>query len=139
MVHQPFIRKAINNIFYRFIFEMEKHGGVVELLEILGSIINGFALSLKEGHKLRFLFTSPNVFQCIINNFLIALLSLLSKTSSKLTSSSDYKKLMFLGDLEEVLEATQLAEFQRCMVTLFHQIDRCLNTSHFQALMLFLI
>ncbi|RVW97402.1 Serine/threonine protein phosphatase 2A 59 kDa regulatory subunit B' zeta isoform [Vitis vinifera] len=41
MVHRPFIRKAINNIFYRFIFETEKHNGIAELLEILGSIING--------------------------------------------------------------------------------------------------
>ncbi|PKI77040.1 hypothetical protein CRG98_002543 [Punica granatum] len=52
MVHRPFIRKSINNIFYRFIFETEKHNGIAELLEILGSIINGFALPLKEEHKL---------------------------------------------------------------------------------------
>jgi hypothetical protein len=53
MVHRPFIRKAINNIFYRFIYETERHNGVAELLEILGSIINGFALPLKEEHKVR--------------------------------------------------------------------------------------
>jgi hypothetical protein len=35
MVHRPFIRKAINNVFYRFIFETEHHNGVAELLEIL--------------------------------------------------------------------------------------------------------
>ncbi len=51
MVHRPFVRKAINNVFYRFIFETERHNGVAELLEILGSIINGFALPLKEEHK----------------------------------------------------------------------------------------
>ena len=51
MVHRPFIRKAINNIFFRFIYETEKHNGIAELLEILGSIINGFALPLKEEHK----------------------------------------------------------------------------------------
>lgn len=37
----------------RFIFETERHNGVAELLEILGSIINGFALPLKEEHKVR--------------------------------------------------------------------------------------
>ncbi|KAI5317013.1 hypothetical protein L3X38_036720 [Prunus dulcis] len=56
MVHRPFnnilIRKAINNIFYRFIYETERHSGIAELLEILGSIINGFALPMKEEHKL---------------------------------------------------------------------------------------
>jgi serine/threonine-protein phosphatase 2A regulatory subunit B' len=35
MVHRPFIRKAINNVFYRFIFETEHHNGIAELLEIL--------------------------------------------------------------------------------------------------------
>lgn len=48
---RSFIRKAINNVFYRFIFETERHSGIAELLEILGSIINGFALPLKEEHK----------------------------------------------------------------------------------------
>lgn len=36
---------------FRFIYETEHHNGVAELLEILGSIINGFALPLKEEHK----------------------------------------------------------------------------------------
>lgn len=54
MVHRPFVRKAINNVFFRFIWETERHNGVAELLEILGSIINGFALPLKEEHKVVF-------------------------------------------------------------------------------------
>ena len=48
---RPFIRRAINNVFYRFIYETDRHNGIAELLEILGSIINGFALPLKEQHK----------------------------------------------------------------------------------------
>jgi len=51
MPYRAFIRKSINNIFYRFIYETERHQGIAELLEILGSIINGFALPLKEEHK----------------------------------------------------------------------------------------
>lgn len=38
-------------MFSSFIYETEKHNGIAELLEILGSIINGFALPLKEEHK----------------------------------------------------------------------------------------
>ena len=45
---RSFIRKAIGNVFFRFVYETEKHNGVGELLEILGSIINGFALPLKQ-------------------------------------------------------------------------------------------
>ena len=51
MPYRAFIRKSINNIFYRFIYETERHNGIAELLEILGSIINGFALPLKDEHK----------------------------------------------------------------------------------------
>ncbi|XP_044465963.1 serine/threonine protein phosphatase 2A 59 kDa regulatory subunit B' zeta isoform-like isoform X2 [Mangifera indica] len=148
MVHRPFIRKAINNIFYQFIFETEKHNGTAELLEILGSIINGFALPLKEEHKLflvRALIPlhkpkcvtmyhqqlSYCITQFVEKDFKLAdtvIRGLLKYWP--LTNSS--KEVMFLGELEEVLEATQAAEFQRCMVPLFRQISHCLNSSHFQ-------
>ena len=39
------------SVVHSFIYETEKHNGIAELLEILGSIINGFALPLKEEHK----------------------------------------------------------------------------------------
>ena len=42
------------------------------------------------------------------------------------------KEVLFLGELEEVLKATQPVEFQRCMVLLFQRVARCLNSSHFQ-------
>ncbi|CAH2053097.1 unnamed protein product [Thlaspi arvense] len=148
MVHRPYIRKSINNIFYRFISETEKHNGIAELLEILGSIINGFALPLKEEHKL-FLVRAliplhkpkcaslyhQQLSYCIVQfvekDFKLAdtvIRGLLKYWP--VTNSS--KEVMFLGELEEVLEATQAAEFQRCMVPLFRQISRCLNSSHFQ-------
>lgn len=41
----------MNVVFYRFVYETEHFNGVGELLEILGSIINGFALPLKAEHK----------------------------------------------------------------------------------------
>ena len=50
MSHRSFIRKTIQHTFYRFIFESERHNGIAELLEILGSIINGFAIPLKREH-----------------------------------------------------------------------------------------
>ncbi|XP_054381631.1 serine/threonine-protein phosphatase 2A 56 kDa regulatory subunit beta isoform isoform X2 [Pongo abelii] len=48
---RAYIRKQCNHIFLRFIYEFEHFNGVAELLEILGSIINGFALPLKTEHK----------------------------------------------------------------------------------------
>lgn len=148
MVHRPFIRKAINNIFYRFIFETEKHNGIAELLEILGSIINGFALPLKEEHKL-FLVRAliplhkPKCVAMYHQQLAYCITQFVEKDCKladtvirgmlrywPVTNSS--KEVMFLSELEEVLEATQPAEFQRCMVPLFRQIGRCLSSSHFQ-------
>merc|ERR1719359_1294161 len=50
MALRSFIRRAIQHVFFKVIYESEMHNGVGELLEILGSIINGFALPLKEEH-----------------------------------------------------------------------------------------
>ncbi|KAJ9169389.1 hypothetical protein P3X46_017591 [Hevea brasiliensis] len=148
MVHRPFIRKAINNIFYQFIFETEKHNGMAELLEILGSIINGFALPLKEEHKMFLIHVliplhKPRCLAMYHQPLSYCIMQFVEKDYNlsdaiirgllkywPLTNSS--KEVMFLNELEEVLEATRPAEFQRCMVPLFLQIARCLNSSHFQ-------
>ncbi|KAK6942741.1 Protein phosphatase 2A, regulatory B subunit, B56 [Dillenia turbinata] len=148
MVHRPFIRKAINNIFYRFIYETERHSGIGELLEILGSIINGFALPMKEEHKL-FLVRAliplhkPKPIAIYHQQLSYCIVQFVEK-DYKLADTvirgllkywpltNCQKEVLFLGELEEVLEATRPAEFQRCMVPLFRRIARCLNSSHFQ-------
>ena len=48
VVCQPFIRKAINNMLYRFMHETERHSGIGKLLGILGSMINRFALPMRK-------------------------------------------------------------------------------------------
>jgi hypothetical protein len=50
MMLRSTIRKSISHAFLRFVYETERHCGASELLEILGSIINGFALPLKAEH-----------------------------------------------------------------------------------------
>ncbi|CAH2054293.1 unnamed protein product [Thlaspi arvense] len=148
MVHRPFIRKAINNIFYRFIYETERHSGIGELLEILGSIINGFALPMKEEHKLflvRVLIPlhKPKPIAIYHQQLSYCIVQFVEKdyklADTVIRGLLKYwpvtnctKENLFLGELEEVLEATQPVEFQRCMVPLFQQIGRCLNSSHFQ-------
>lgn len=148
MVHRPFIRKAINNIFFRFLYETERHNGIAELLEILGSIINGFALPLKEEHKVFLVkallplhkpkcmaFYQPQLSYCVTQfvekdptlaePVLRAILKYWPLTNSQ-------KEVIFIGELEEVLELTQFEEFSKVLVPLFHQIARCINSPHFQ-------
>ncbi|KAH7282911.1 hypothetical protein KP509_35G053000 [Ceratopteris richardii] len=148
MVHRPSIRRAINNVFYCFIFETERHNGIAELLDILGSIINGFALPLKEEHKL-FLVRAliplhkPKCVPMYHRQLTYCITQFVEK-DFKLADTiirgllrywpitNSHKEVLFLTELEEVLEATQPAEFQRCMVPLFRQIGQSLNSSHFQ-------
>jgi len=42
------------------------------------------------------------------------------------------KEVMFLSEIEEILESTSQAEFQKCMVPLFRRIAHCITSSHFQ-------
>ncbi|KAM0847679.1 hypothetical protein ACQ4PT_054843 [Festuca glaucescens] len=46
--------------------------------------------------------------------------------------TNSQKEMMFLGELEEVLELTEMPEFQKCMVPLFRRVAHCLHSSHFQ-------
>ncbi|XP_055905262.1 serine/threonine-protein phosphatase 2A 56 kDa regulatory subunit gamma isoform isoform X5 [Eupeodes corollae] len=145
---RAFIRKQINNVFYRFIYETEHHNGIAELLEILGSIINGFALPLKEEHKqfllkvllplhkakslsvyhpqltycvVQFLEKDPSLSEPVIRS----LLKFWPKTHSP-------KEVMFLNELEELLDVIEPAEFQKVMIPLFRQIAKCVSSPHFQ-------
>ncbi|KAG6412077.1 hypothetical protein SASPL_124743 [Salvia splendens] len=148
MVHRPFIRKAINNIFYRFVYETGRQNGIAELLEILGSIISGFASPIKEEHKVflarvliplhkpKALATyhsqlSYCVTQFVEKDYRLADTIVMGVLKSWPVTNSQ-KEVLFLGELEEVLEMTNIMEFQRCMVPLFRQVARSMKSSHFQ-------
>merc|ERR1719159_1898227 len=148
MALRSFIRRAIQHAFFKVIYECDVHNGVGELLEILGSIINGFALPLKEEHK----------------DFLIKALIPLHKVKSLasfhqqlsycmaqyvekdprlaydiITSmlrfwpvSITSKQVLFLNELEETLELTQPSEFHRMQDSLFRRLALCITCPHFQ-------
>ncbi|ESW33255.1 hypothetical protein PHAVU_001G055500 [Phaseolus vulgaris] len=148
MVHRPYIRKSINNIFYRFVFETEKHSGIGELLEIFGSVITGFALPLKEEHKIfmwRVLVPlhKPKSIGVYFQQLSYCVMQFIEK-EPKLASivirgllkywpaTNSQKEVIFLGELEEILEVINMVEFQRIMVPLFWRIGCCINSLHFQ-------
>jgi len=150
MPHRAFIRKAISNVFYRFIYETERHNGVAELLEILGSIINGFALPLKDEHK-QFLSRaliplhkpSGSCIQQYHQQLSYCITQYLEK-DPKLADiilkglikywphTNSSKEVMFLNELEELLELTQSPDFAKVAEPLFRLIARCINSPHFQ-------
>ncbi|XP_024023053.1 serine/threonine protein phosphatase 2A 57 kDa regulatory subunit B' kappa isoform-like [Morus notabilis] len=148
MVHRPFIRKAVSNIIYRFVFETERHNGIAELLEIFGSVISGFAMPLKEEHKI-FLWRaliplhkpkSVGIYHQQLTYCVIQFIDKDQKLASNVIKgllkywpvTNSQKELMFLGELEEILEMTSMVEFQKIMVPLFRRIAFCLSSSHYQ-------
>ncbi|XP_074805905.1 serine/threonine-protein phosphatase 2A 56 kDa regulatory subunit delta isoform isoform X1 [Natator depressus] len=145
---RAYVRRQINNIFYRFIYETEHHNGIAELLEILGSIINGFALPLKEEHKMfliRVLLPlhkvkslsvyHPQLAYCVVQFLekdssltepvIVGLLKFWPKTHSP-------KEVMFLNELEEILDVIEPSEFVKVMEPLFRQLAKCVSSPHFQ-------
>jgi len=148
MALRAFIRKAINNVFWTFIYETGKHNGIAELLEILGSIINGFALPLKAEHKnflcnvltpmhkVKGLSVFHQQLQYCVTQFVdkdptlaVPVLSGLLKYWPVTNSS---KEVLFLNELEELLELTQPEEFKLLLKPLFTQLARAIGSSHFQ-------
>ncbi|XP_020650261.1 serine/threonine-protein phosphatase 2A 56 kDa regulatory subunit alpha isoform [Pogona vitticeps] len=145
---RAFIRKQINNIFLRFIYETEHFNGVAELLEILGSIINGFALPLKAEHK-QFLMKvlipmhtakglalfHAQLAYCVVQFLekdmtltepvIRGLLKFWPKTCSQ-------KEVMFLGEIEEILDVIEPTQFKKIQEPLFKQLAKCVSSSHFQ-------
>lgn len=151
-----FIRRAITHTFHRFVYETQRqrtatayrHHGAAELLEILGSIINGFTLPLKQEHKMflrrtllplhvpkslpsyhgqlsfcitQFVEKDPTLAVDVISG----LLKLWPQTATR-------KAVLCLGELEEVLELTRPAQFAAVLPQLFRQVSACIESPHFQ-------
>lgn len=145
---RPFIRKAINNVFFKFIYETDRHNGIAELLEILGSIINGFALPLKEQHK-QFLkrvllplhkvsylsVFHPQLSYCV-TQFLEKDQALAPKVVSCVLKfwpqTTSKKELMYLNEVEEILDRVQAVHLGNALVPLFKQVAKAINSPHFQ-------
>ncbi|KAI9026482.1 protein phosphatase 2A regulatory B subunit [Phycomyces nitens] len=145
---RAFIRRSINNIFFQFVYETEQFNGIAELLEILGSIINGFALPLKEEHKTflkRVLIPlhkpsslamyHPQLAYCVVQflekdptltpEVVYSLLRYWPKVNSA-------KEGMYLNEMEEVLDVTEGVEFTKFAVPLFQRLALCVSSPHFQ-------
>jgi len=117
-------------------------------LEILGSIINGFALPLKEQHKVflqRVLLPlhkvnhigvfHPQLSYCV-TQFLEKDATLAPKIVNALLKywpvTCSKKELMFLNELEEILDRVQPHHLGSTQIPLFRQVARSINSAHFQ-------
>nr|XP_060463143.1 serine/threonine-protein phosphatase 2A 56 kDa regulatory subunit beta isoform isoform X3 [Panthera onca] len=169
---RAYIRKQCSHIFLRFIYELEHFNGVAELLEILGSIINGFALPLKTEHKqflVRVLIPlhsvkSLSVFHAQLAYCVVQFLEKDATLTEHVSTSGGQgrphpcgsdsslpqlpqvirgllkywpktctqKEVMFLGEMEEILDVIEPSQFVKIQEPLFKQVARCVSSPHFQ-------
>lgn len=148
MSHRSFIRKAISQVFFRYIYETGQHNGIGELLEILGSIINGFAIPLKKEH-LQFLEKAliplhkprgvatyhPQLSYCISQyvekdpNTIVVIVKGLIRYWPWTSAT---KQVSYLSELEEILELCRPDQFALIQDDFSTLLASCLDSSHFQ-------
>ncbi|KAH8925837.1 B56-domain-containing protein [Atractiella rhizophila] len=145
---RSFIRRSINNIFHRFVGEVDRHNGIAELLEILGSIINGFGTPLKQEHKIFLsrvllpLHKSPSL-PIFYPQLSYCLIQFLEKDPGLHTvvfdallrywpRSNSTKEVLFLKEVEEILSEIDTPGWEGVEKKVFGQIARCLQSQHFQ-------
>lgn len=141
------IRRTISNVFLEFIYETDRHNGIAEFLEFLGSIINGFALPLKEEHKIflvkvliplhkarsytvfhsqlsycvqQYVVKDPSLSKTVI-------LGLLKVWPVK----NGNKQVAFLDEIEPLIEVMELEQFGEIVSPLFTQLDKCIASPQF--------
>lgn len=142
------IRKAINNVFYTFLYETKEHQGIAELLEILASIINGFAIPIRPEHKhalehsLIPLHKAP-MFESY-NVQLAYCMTLYTAKDSSLSipiirgilrywpNGNSSKEILFLNELEDLFELVKPEEVVEYRPMLFTRIRKCILSNHFQ-------
>mmetsp|Transcript_22377 Transcript_22377/g.25899 ORF Transcript_22377/g.25899 Transcript_22377/m.25899 type:complete len:485 (+) Transcript_22377:37-1491(+) len=142
------IRKAITDCFYTLIHENYKFNGAAELLDILASIISGFAVPLREEHVYFFktvIIPLHKVQTCQIyhEQLLRCSMLFLSKDPSLAIPLVDgllrywpfansAKETLFLTELLEVLEVCDMIKLEPLIPRLFKRLNRCIAGPHLQ-------
>nr|GMC83479.1 serine/threonine protein phosphatase 2A 57 kDa regulatory subunit B' beta isoform-like [Ipomoea batatas] len=144
--YRSFMRKAMNDVFLHYIFETEqRHPGIGELLEIWGTIINGFSVPLKDEHKLFFTrvlipLHRPKGMQAYHKQLAYCVFQFVQKEAElagvvvrgilkywPLTNC--HKEIVLIGELEELVETLlQPSQYRTLALPLCTQITKCLNS-----------
>lgn len=142
------IRKAITDCFHTLIHENYKFNGAAELLDILASIISGFAVPLREEHVIFFktvIIPLHKVQTCHLyhEQLLRCSMLFLSKDPSLAIHlvegllrywpfANSTKEVMFLTELLEVLEVCEITKLEHLINKLFKRLIKCIAGPHLQ-------
>lgn len=142
------IRRVICNVFYEFVFETEAHNGIAEMLEILASIINGFAVPIKDEHRIMLvramlpLHRAKNI--AAYHPQLSYCMALYASKDHSLTRDiipgllkcwpfgNSTKQIMFLNELEDLFEYVLEDDVEAFRERLAIRLSKCIGGLHFQ-------
>lgn len=145
-LYRSFMRKAMNDVFLNFIFETDqiKHSGIGDLLEIWGSIINGFTVPLKEEHKnflMRILIPlhKPKGMMAYHRQLAYCVCQLVQKEPQLCgvvvrgilrywPVTNCQKEVLLIGELEDVVENIDSDYYRMVALPLCTQITKCFNS-----------
>lgn len=135
-------------MFFDFALESDKHNGIAELLEILASVINGFAVPIKDEHRVMLtkallpLHKAKNLaaFHAQLSYCMALYVSKEHELVREVIPGllrlwplgSTNKQLMLLNELEDLLEYAQEDDVPAFAAPLALRLARCVGGHHFQ-------
>ncbi|KAL4465207.1 hypothetical protein ABPG74_001921 [Tetrahymena malaccensis] len=141
-------RKAISFVFQTLIHERFSFNGMPELLDILASIISGYAVPLREEHidffknifiPLHKVQTSHHYHEQLQRCSMLFLskmpelsLDLIDALLKYWPFANSTKELMFLSELLEVIEVPEMNKIQPYVERLFKRLIKCISGPHLQ-------
>ncbi|XP_068640331.1 serine/threonine protein phosphatase 2A 57 kDa regulatory subunit B' beta isoform-like [Aristolochia californica] len=142
--YRSFMRKSMSDVFLRFVYDTQRHCGIGELLEIWGSIINGFTLPLKEEHrqflmrvliplhKPKGILTYYRQLAYCVTQFVHkepSLGGVVAKGILRYWPIANWQKeVLIIGEMEELIEYIDPEEFVRFAIPICSQIARCMTS-----------
>ena len=145
---RAYIRKEISNKCLELIYGTLYFPGITEILEVLGSIINGFACPIKVehiqflNHVLLPLHSLPKLqhfhaqlVYCVVQYFEkdpTLAEEFVKKFLKRWPKTSSSKEVLFLDELEELIDVIQPIEFIKIEEVVFRQLARCIKSEQAQ-------
>ncbi|KHN37385.1 Serine/threonine protein phosphatase 2A 57 kDa regulatory subunit B' beta isoform [Glycine soja] len=138
------MRKWMTEVLLNYVFETEKHPGIGDLLEIWGTIINGFTVPLKEEHKLFLMRVLIPLHKTkgmqVYHRQLAYCVSQFVQKEPMLGGvvvrgilkywpvTNCQKEILLIGELEDLVENLDPDQYRKLALPLCTQITKCINS-----------
>ncbi|KAL5997269.1 hypothetical protein ACLOJK_008199 [Asimina triloba] len=146
--HRSFMRKAMKDVFLQHVFDAGaadcRHPGIGELLEVWGSIINGFGVPLREEHKVFLTKVLLPMHKCkgmqayhrqlayCVSQFLqkepMLGVVVVRGILKHWPITNCQREVLLLGELEELVDYMDQAQYAKLASPLCSQVSKCLNS-----------